>query len=105
MASILCARDFGLISSAELYSRLSDTVSSVNSLAKWHGHLYNWYDTRRGEVLLPYVSTVDSGNFVAALISLRRGIEDYFYEESRLVGAYCTARQPYIRGGLFGSLQ
>ena len=84
MASVLCARDFGLISSAELYSRLSDTVSSVNSLAKWHGHLYNWYDTRRGEVLLPYVSTVDSGNFVAALISLRRGIEDYFYEESRL---------------------
>ena len=84
MASVLCARDFGLISSAELYSRLSDTVSSVNSLSKWHGHLYNWYDTRRGEVLLPYVSTVDSGNFIAALISLRRGIEDYFCEESRL---------------------
>ncbi|HTQ12156.1 MAG TPA: glucoamylase family protein, partial [Fimbriimonadaceae bacterium] len=41
------------------------------------GHFYNWYDTRSLKPLLPqYVSTVDSGNFLAALWALRQGMRE-----------------------------
>lgn len=86
MLSVLAARDFGFIDSEELYDRISKTLDSIESMSKWRGHLYNWYDTRTKAVLMPYVSTVDSGNFVASIITLRYGIEDYFDENPRLAG-------------------
>lgn len=45
---------------------------------KWEGHLYNWYGTLDLKPLRPYfISTVDSGNFVAYLIVLKEGIKEY----------------------------
>ena len=39
------------------------------------GHFYNWYDTQTLQPLLPmYVSTVDSGNLAAHLLTLRVGL-------------------------------
>ena len=47
-------------------------LNAVARLEKWHGHLYNWYDTESGKVLYPsYVSTVDSGNFFMCLCYIR----------------------------------
>src|SRR5690606_40686742 len=41
---------------------------------RYRGHLLNWYDTKTLRPLAPrYVSTVDSGNFLAALIVLKEG--------------------------------
>lgn len=64
----LCQTERGLI----LIERL---LLSAEKLQKWHGHLYNWYDTESLRPLMPrFVSTVDSGNFAAALIALREGL-------------------------------
>ncbi|MBE6544052.1 MAG: hypothetical protein E7675_06590, partial [Ruminococcaceae bacterium] len=72
---LLCvpiAHKLGLITSSELYTRISQTLSTVEALPKHRGHLYNWYDTKTLHVIgTPYISTVDSGNFIACIIALR----------------------------------
>lgn len=77
LASTLCAWDLGYIGLKEMLKRLDDSVSVIEKLDKWQGHLYNWYDTLTLDVLRPaYVSTVDSGNFVGYLIVLAEGLKD-----------------------------
>ena len=64
-----CAYDLGFIEKDELAGRLSASCDYIASLEKWNGHLYNWYDIRTREKLLPaYVSTVDSGNLCACML-------------------------------------
>ena len=47
------------------------------SLKKWNGHLYNWYNIKTLEPLIPrYVSTVDSGNFVGYLYVTKSFLEE-----------------------------
>jgi cyclic beta-1,2-glucan synthetase len=47
----------------------------MGALERHRGHFYNWYDTQRLQPLLPmYVSTVDSGNLAAHLLTLRAGL-------------------------------
>lgn len=83
LISVLGARDFGFITTANMYERISETVTSVESLPKWNGHLYNWYDISNKNVLgRPYVSTVDSGNFCALSVALYEGILEYAPEHA-----------------------
>lgn len=78
MLSTLSARDLGYLSSSDMVDRISKTIKTIEKLSKWKGHLYNWYDTVTMEVLRPhYISTVDSGNLVACLISLKQGLLEY----------------------------
>jgi len=78
LISILAARDFGYIGTVEMIRRIHHTISTVERMDKWNGHLYNWYDTRTLRILRPlYVSTVDSGNFIGYLITLNKGLEEY----------------------------
>lgn len=87
MLCTLAARDFGFISSAELYTRLHNTISTVERLEKFRGNLLNWYDTRTLRPMEPlYVSTVDSGNFLGCITALRVGLAEYTQEEPRLAG-------------------
>lgn len=78
MLSILIARDFDLIDSNGLFERINRTLSSVERLEKFKGNLYNWYETKT--LMLsnnPFVSTVDSGNFVCCLVALKEGLKEY----------------------------
>ncbi|SNS17499.1 Cellobiose phosphorylase [Anaerovirgula multivorans] len=78
LMSILSARDFGYLPTGEMIDRLEKTISTIERMDMWKGHLYNWYDTRTLEVLRPYyVSTVDSGNFISYLITVKEGLKDY----------------------------
>ncbi len=78
MLSVLAARDCDIIDSKTMLSQLEHTLDTVERLEKWHGNLYNWYDTRTLSVLTPrFVSTVDSGNFLCALIALKEGLKEY----------------------------
>ncbi len=86
MSSLLAARDFGFIDTNTLHERLDKTLSTVEKLPKWHGNLYNWYDTEKLSLLKPeYVSSVDSGNFVACLICLEKGLAEYSDENTAIV--------------------
>ena len=71
----LSACDFGYIQVGQLLTRTVDTLESMNSLERFQGHFYNWYDTLTLKPLLPhYVSSVDSGNLSGHLLTLRPGL-------------------------------
>ncbi|MDA8220807.1 MAG: glycosyl transferase family 36 [Desulfitobacterium hafniense] len=78
LGSTLVARDLGYLTTTELITRLEHTLDSLETMQRWQGHFYNWYDTCTLEPLLPlYVSTVDSGNMVAYLLTAKQGVKEW----------------------------
>ena len=70
----LSAYDFGFIGLTELSLRVRMAFDSLARLSRYQGHLFNWYDTKSLQPLLPhYVSTVDSGNYAGCLVALKQG--------------------------------
>ena len=66
--AIINAYDLKLISKSEAILKLKNVYKTLEKLEKWNGHLYNWYNIKTLEPLRPrFVSTVDSGNFIACL--------------------------------------
>lgn len=83
LCCVIAARDFSFIDSEGMIERIERTVTTIEDMEKWNGHLYNWYDTTTLKPLSPqYVSTVDSGNFVACLIAVKEGIAEWIQSES-----------------------
>ncbi|WP_067848889.1 GH36-type glycosyl hydrolase domain-containing protein [Alicyclobacillus mali (ex Roth et al. 2021)] len=78
---LLCAAaaaDLEIISRQDALFRLEQTLATITSLDRWHGHLFNWYDTRTLRPLPPrYVSTVDSGNLVCAMLALGQALREW----------------------------
>ena len=75
LLSNLAAYDFGFISAGQLEERTAKALATMERLERYRGHFFNWYDTRTLEPLHPrYVSTVDSGNLVGHLLTLREGL-------------------------------
>lgn len=71
----LSAHDFAYISTGRLLERTANTLSTMDGLERYRGHFYNWYDTQTLKPMSPrYVSTVDSGNLAAHLLTLRAGL-------------------------------
>ena len=71
----LSAYDFGYISAGQLIERTAKAFDTMEMLERYRGHFYNWYDTESLKPLLPmYISTVDSGNLVGHLLTLRPGL-------------------------------
>ncbi|MDR0840349.1 MAG: hypothetical protein LBN26_03055 [Christensenellaceae bacterium] len=77
LMACVCARDLGLITDADMALRIGRMLSSLERMEMWNGHLYNWY---RADTLAPlsprYVSTVDSGNLAACLLSAGAALEE-----------------------------
>lgn len=82
LLAIVSGIDLNFISKEEGIELLKNMLNSIESLEKWHGHLYNWYDIKTKKPLYPrYISTVDSGNFIGYLFVLKVyliGLEDEF---------------------------
>ena len=75
--AIINAYDLGFINKEEAIERLTKVYGTIDKLEKWHGHLYNWYNIKTLEPLRPrFVSTVDSGNFVASLYVAKEFLVD-----------------------------
>jgi cyclic beta-1,2-glucan synthetase len=71
LLSVAAAREFGWIGTIDAVERLEASFSTLDKLERYRGHFYNWYDTRDLRPLDPkYVSTVDSGNLAAHLLTL-----------------------------------
>ncbi len=71
----LSAYDFGYVSAGQLIERTANALHTMETLQRYNGHFFNWYDTRSLKPLTPrYVSTVDSGNLAASLLTLRPGL-------------------------------
>ncbi len=71
------ANELGYITVPEMLDLTQKTLGTVDRMRKYRGHLLNWYDTRTLEAKPPFfVSSVDSGNLVASLWTLRQGCRD-----------------------------
>ncbi len=77
LLATLSAHDLGFIDTDALIERLEATLTTIDRLEHFEGHLLNWYDTQTLAPLLPqYVSTVDSGNLPAALLALAAALRE-----------------------------
>ena len=76
MLAVISAYDLKMITIDKCINILEKIINTVDSLEKWNGHLYNWYNTKTKEPLNPkYISTVDSGNFVGYLYVVKSFLE------------------------------
>lgn len=76
LLSTVAAWDLGYLSREELLRRLENHLHAIEQLPKHRGHLLNWYSTRDLAALEPrYVSTVDSGNLVAAYMTTANALK------------------------------
>jgi len=69
--SVVCAGQLGFISKTDAAARINRSLKTVERLPKWKGFLYNYYSTTNLKVTTQFVSTVDNGWFVAALMVLK----------------------------------
>ncbi|HRD55172.1 MAG TPA: glucoamylase family protein, partial [Parachlamydiaceae bacterium] len=82
LLSLYSALDFGYITLDEAIKKSLDTLNTLLKMEKHEGHLLNWYDIKTLEPLLPrYVSTVDSGNFLACLYALKYAVKNACSQE------------------------
>ena len=73
LIAIVNAYDLKFIPLDTALIKLSQLMNTIVKLEKWNGHLYNWYNTKTLEPLKPvFVSSVDSGNFVTTLFTLKQ---------------------------------
>ncbi len=78
LLSVISGRHFGWFSFQETIERLEQTISTVDRMEKFRGHLFNWYHTDTLEALAPrYVSAVDSGNLAGHLIAISSACRDW----------------------------
>ena len=89
------------------FESLEDTIGllykmllTIEKLPKWNGHLYNWYDLKTLEPLTPkYVSTVDSGNFVGYMYTLKQFLIDVQNGESNHINENNTVNDCKAKTG------
>ncbi len=77
LLAVISANDLGYIDYNKSIQFIEKIIYVIDSLQKWNGHLYNWYNTKTKEPLIPrYISTVDSGNFVGYLYVTKTWLEE-----------------------------
>ena len=76
MLAVIASYDLGFEDLESTIDRLTNIINVVYELPKWNGHLYNWYNIKTKQPLIPrYVSTVDSGNLVGYMYTARTFLE------------------------------
>ena len=77
LLAVISGIDLEFIGLEEGLNLISKILETVESLEKWNGHLYNWYNIKTKKPLIPrYISTVDSGNFVGYLYVVKSFLEE-----------------------------
>lgn len=106
--AIINAYDLKFIALDDALVRLSNLFDTIEKLEKWNGHLYNWYNIKTLEPLRPrFVSTVDSGNFVASfyvaksfLINNKNNsyiVTDQDYKNNKLINKMLKYIDDYLK--------
>jgi Putative glucoamylase/Protein of unknown function (DUF3131) len=89
--AVVAARDLHLIDTQRANALAAATLTEVQSLKRFHGLLYQWYDTRTGATLLNpgqpdcaettpaqdncwFLSAVDNGWYASGLIEVRQAL-------------------------------
>jgi len=91
--SRLAAHDLGYLTTQEFIRDTERTLETVSRMPKCKGHLYNWYATDTLEPVAPlFVSTVDNGNLLCSLWTLKQGCQEMI-------------KQPLFRPALWEALR
>jgi hypothetical protein len=111
------AVEFGFLTVSEFLTLTENTLNSMLSLPRHMGHFLNWYDNiSRTPLGDPFVSSVDSGNLIASLWSLKQGCLELMREpvlprftlhglEDHLSLAGCPPRNPVRKAVSSGTLE
>ena len=76
LTAIVSAEQLEFVTKKEAVDRVAAIIDTVSRLKKWNGHLYNWYDIKSLKELPNFfISTCDSGNFVACLYAVKGWLE------------------------------
>ena len=77
LLAVMSAYDFKYITCDILIDKTLATIHELKKLERHEGHFLNWYNIQTLEPLFPrYVSTVDSGNFLACIWTLKQGMDE-----------------------------
>lgn len=110
LLSAAAVYELGIISGEKLVKAVENSVENVEKLEKWHGNLFNWYDIKTLKPVSPFVSSVDSGNFIACLIAVKECLKlhelstelvlkcERIIEDTRLSEFYCKKRRLFSIG-------
>jgi len=75
LLSLLASYEFGYLGLKDFEHRISATMGALESMERWRGHFFNWYDLKTKNPVFPkYVSSVDSANFSLSLLLLAQGL-------------------------------
>ena len=72
LLSCICSAELGITDGETAEIRIARTVDTVIKMEKYHGNLYNWYNTENLSVLGDFVSSVDSGNFLCCMVAVKQ---------------------------------
>ncbi|MDR2531986.1 MAG: hypothetical protein LBC82_04010 [Oscillospiraceae bacterium] len=97
LLSCVVANVFGFIDKAELEKRVSETTDTIGQLQKWNGNLMNWYETQDLKVISPFVSSVDSGNFVCCLVAVKEALKDINADSDLILRVEKLARETDLK--------
>ncbi|MCK6256425.1 DUF3131 domain-containing protein [Fictibacillus sp. KIGAM418] len=106
LLSTISAQEMGFISRKEAVQRIQTTLHTLNSLKKWNGLFYNWYNTD-GSLKTDwgqFISQVDNSWLTAGLMTAGQAYKELYPQTSKLVKAmdYKTLYDPEVgqfRGG------
>jgi cyclic beta-1,2-glucan synthetase len=77
LLSNMSSFDLGYLGFSAFGNKTKESLEALDSLERYNGHFYNWYDVRSMQPINPkYVSSVDSANFLMNLIVLKQGVLD-----------------------------
>ncbi len=77
LLSMTSAKILSLLTPSEFIAKAHSCLRTIEKLPKEKGHLYNWYNIRTLRATShEYLSSVDSGNFIASLIVLKQALEE-----------------------------
>jgi len=70
----VAAYELGYLTLPEFVHEAETALETIKTLRRFRGHFFNWYDTQTLQPLNPlFVSSVDSGNLVCSLWTLKQG--------------------------------
>ena len=79
LLAVISAYDLKFINLEKGINLIIKIIDEIESLEKWNGHLYNWYEIRTKKPLIPrYISTVDSGNLTGYLYTTKTFLENSY---------------------------
>jgi len=78
LLAVLAAHDLRFIETGELVERVESSLTTLEGMERFEGHLFNWYDSQTLTPLAPRLCLVggQSGNLAAGMLALAAGLRE-----------------------------